>query len=122
MTDSGDCAWQFSQTPDSRACCPAAAASPWSYWVTIDPPSTKTSSLLISSLIASKPIAACSAMNSRTPSGPVFFGLGPSGPICTGLLSRSNDAARSRGPGVAPAAISPRSRTSVGTGVSDPAE
>jgi len=78
--------------------------------------------LLISSLTASKPIAACSRMNSRTASGPVFFGFGPSGPICTGLLSRSNDAARSRGPGVAPAAIWSRSHTSVGTGVSEPAE
>lgn len=118
----GDWAWQFSQTPDARACSPAACASSWLYWVIIDPPSVKTSSLLISSLTASKPIAACSAMNSRTPSGPVFFGFGPSGPICTGLLSRSNDAARIRGPGVAPVAISPRSRTSVSPGVSDPAE
>ena len=67
-------------------------------------------------------IAACSAMNSRTPSGPVFFGRGPSGPICTGWLSRSKDAARSRGPGTSPAAIADRSRTSVGTGVSEPAE
>ena len=61
-------------------------------------------------------------MNSRTPSGPTFFGFGPSGPICTGLLSRSNEAARIRGPGVAPAAIWSRSQTSVGTGVSEPAE
>jgi hypothetical protein len=90
--------------------------------VIIEPPSVKTSSLLISSLTLSKPIAACSAMNSLTPSGPVFFGRGPSGPICTGLLSRSNDAARSRGPGVAAAAMASRSRTSVGTGVSEPAE
>ena len=88
----------------------------------IEPPSTNTSSLLISSLTASKPIAACSRMNSRTASGPVLRGFGPSGPICTGLLSRSNDAARIRGPAVSPAAIWSRRNTSVGTGVSDPAE
>src|SRR5260370_12200421 len=58
--DSGAWAWQFSQTPDSRACSPAACASSGLYWVIIEPPSTNTSSLLISSLTASKPIAACS--------------------------------------------------------------
>src|SRR3984885_3457763 len=97
--DAGFCAWQFSQTPDSLACSPAAAASSGLYWVTLDPPSKKTSSLLSSSLTLSKPMAACSAMNARTASGPVSLGCGPSGPICTGLLSRSNEAARIRGPG-----------------------
>ena len=122
LIDSGFCAWQLSQTPDSLACSPAAAASSWLYWVTIDPPSKNTSSLLSSSLTLSKPMAACSAMNARTASGPVSLGCGPSGPICTGLLSRSKEAARIRGPGVAPAAIWSRRNTSVGTGVSDPAE
>src|SRR5580692_4374847 len=120
--DSGFCAWQFSQTPDSLACSPAAAASSGLYWVTIDPPSKKTSSLLSSSLTLSKPMAACSAMNARTAAGPVGCGCGPSGPIRTGLLSRSNEAARIRGPVTVPAAIWSRRNTSVGTGVSDPAE
>ena len=122
MIDSADCEWQFSHTPDSRACSPAAAASSAVYCVSWDPFSTKTSSLLSSSLTLSNPRAACSRMKSRTAWGPTAFGFGPSGPIWTGLLSRSKDAARNRGPGVTPAFSSSRSRTSVGTGVSDPAE
>ncbi len=90
--------------------------------MTIEPPSKNTSSLLISSLTLSNPSAACSRTNSRTASGPVRCGFGPSGPIRTGLLSRSNDAARIRGPGVAPDAMRSRSTISVGTGVSEPAE
>src|ERR1700735_5116303 len=88
LMDPGFCAWQLSQTPDSLACAPAAAASSWVYWVTIDPPSKNTSSLLSSSLTLSKPMAACSAMNARTAAGPVACGCGPAGPNLHGVVCR----------------------------------
>ena len=74
LTDSADWAWQFSHTPDSRACSPAALASSWVYWVICEPPGMNTSSLESRNLTASKPIAACSRTNARHASGPCHSG------------------------------------------------
>ena len=121
LTDSADWAWQLSQTPDSRACSPAALASSWVYWVICEPPGMNTSSLESRNLTLSKPIAACSRTNARHASGPCHSGsTWPSGR--TGWLSRSMLAASIRGPGTTPARILSRRITSVGMGSSEPAE
>src|ERR1700733_11482001 len=96
LTDSADCAWQLSQTPDSRACSPAACASSQLYWVICDPPATKTSSLLSRNLTLSKPWAAFSTTYCLQASGPCQSAMKcPSGR--SGWLSRSGPA---DGPGL----------------------
>ena len=121
LTDSADWAWQFSQTPDSRACSPAALASSWVYWVICEPPGMNTSSLESRNLTAVEAHRGLLADEraARVRALPLRLDVAVRADRVVVPLHAGR---RIRGPGTAPALILSRRMTSVGIGSSEPAE